>query len=256
VHGKRKIKHLTKSTEYVLTSLRHCVIVARMKEAFAYLRVSGRGQIDGDGFVRQEDAVRRYAATNGFDVVRVFREEGVSGTKDLDSRPALLELLEAAKESDGTVIIEKLDRLARDLMVSESILADFRRKGITVISVAEPDLCSNEPTRILMRQMMSAFAQYEKSMIVLKLRGARQRMKAKAGRCEGRKAYGTREGESAVIERMQTMRRNGMPWATIADSLNTEGTMSRAGRWHANSVRRTVLAMAGTDRSMTHGATS
>jgi DNA invertase Pin-like site-specific DNA recombinase len=249
-------KHLTKSTEYVLTLLRHCVMVARMKEAFAYLRVSGRGQIDGDGFVRQEDAVRRYAAANGFDVVRVFREEGVSGTKDLDSRPALLELLEAAKESDGTVIIEKLDRLARDLMVSESILADFRRKGITVISVAEPDLCSNEPTRILMRQMMSAFAQYEKSMIVLKLRGARQRMKAKAGRCEGRKAYGTREGESAVIERMQTMRRNGMPWATIADSLNTEGTMSRAGRWHANSVRRTVLAMAGTDRSMTHGATS
>jgi DNA invertase Pin-like site-specific DNA recombinase len=38
---------------------------------------------------------------------------------------ALLELLETVKESGGTVIIEKLDRLARDLMVSESILADF-----------------------------------------------------------------------------------------------------------------------------------
>jgi DNA invertase Pin-like site-specific DNA recombinase len=56
-------------------------------------------------------------------------------------------------------------------MVSESILADFQRKGVTVVSVAEPDLCSSDPTRILMRQMMSAFAQYEKSMIVLKLRG-------------------------------------------------------------------------------------
>jgi Resolvase, N terminal domain len=152
---------VTQTTEYVLTCWRHYVIVTCMKEAFAYLRVSGRGQIEGDGFVRQEEAVRRFAAANGLDVVSVFREEGVSGTKDLESRPALLELLETAKESGGTVIIEKLDRLARDLMVSESILADFRRKGITVISVAEPDLCSNEPTRILMRQMMSAFAQYE-----------------------------------------------------------------------------------------------
>jgi hypothetical protein len=35
------------------------------------------------------------------------------------------------KETGGTVIIEKLDRLARDLMVSESILADFQRKAVT-----------------------------------------------------------------------------------------------------------------------------
>jgi DNA invertase Pin-like site-specific DNA recombinase len=36
----------------------------------------------------------------------VFREEGVSGTKDMESRPALLELLETVKESGGTVVIE------------------------------------------------------------------------------------------------------------------------------------------------------
>lgn len=40
----------------------------------------------------------------------------------------------------------KLDRLARDLIVNESVLADFERKGVTVIRVAEPDLCSGEPT--------------------------------------------------------------------------------------------------------------
>src|ERR1700761_521222 len=129
------------SPEFVLTLWRHYVMIATMKQAFAYLRVSGRGQIEGDGFVRQEQAIRQYAAAHGFTVVQVFREEGVSGTKDLESRPALLELLETAKEAEGTVIIEKLDRLARDLMVSESILADFQRKGISVVSVAEPDLC-------------------------------------------------------------------------------------------------------------------
>jgi DNA invertase Pin-like site-specific DNA recombinase len=47
-----------------------------------------------------------------------------------------------------------------------------KTNGIPLVSVAEHDLCSSEPTRILMRQMMSAFAQCEKSMIVAKLRGA------------------------------------------------------------------------------------
>jgi hypothetical protein len=48
---------------------------------------------------------------------------------------------------------------------------------------------ANDPTRILVRQMMGAVAQYEKSQIVLKLRGARMRKRAKEGRCEGRKPY-------------------------------------------------------------------
>ena len=41
-----------------------------------------------------------------------------------------------------------------------------------------------------MRQIFGAIAEYEKTMIVIKLRGARQRKKARTGRCEGRKPYG------------------------------------------------------------------
>jgi DNA invertase Pin-like site-specific DNA recombinase len=52
--------------------------------------------------------------------------------------------------------------------------------------VTEPDLCSDDPTRTLMRQVLGAFFEYERSMIVSKLRSARQRMKARTGRCEGR----------------------------------------------------------------------
>lgn len=213
-----------------------------MKTACAYLRVSGRGQIEGDGFVRQDQAIRQYAEAHGFHIVQVFREEGISGTKDLEGRPALLELLETVKETGGTVIIEKLDRLARDLMVSESILADFQRKGITVVSVAEPDLCSSEPTRILMRQMMSAFAQYEKSMIVLKLRGARQRTKARTGRCEGSKAFGTSPEQRATIARILALREAGTAVDTIAAMLNEEGLASKSGgRWYGSSVRNVLL---------------
>jgi len=56
--------------------------------AFAYLRVSGRGQVDGDGFDRQLAAIRSYAAVQGIAIARVFREEGVSGTLEGMDRPA------------------------------------------------------------------------------------------------------------------------------------------------------------------------
>ena len=52
--------------------------------------------------------------------------------------------------------------------------------GFELVSVAEPDLMANDPTLILVRQMMGAVAQYEKSQIVLKLRGAAVRVFARA----------------------------------------------------------------------------
>ena len=57
-----------------------------------------------------------------------------------------------------------------------------------------------------MRQVFGAIAEYEKSMIVLKLRGARNRKRAKTGRCEGRKPYGFYPGEKKVIERMKALK--------------------------------------------------
>lgn len=212
-------------------------------KAFAYLRVSGMGQVDGDGFARQSDAIARYAGTSGLEIVQTFREEGVSGTKDLEQRPALQELLLAIEDGDVTVVlIERLDRLARDLMVQETILGDLRKRGITVISVTEPDLCSDDPSRKLMRQIFGAIAEYDKSMIVLKLRGARQRMKAKTGRCEGAKAFGTSAAHRPAIERILSLRGEGMAVDTIAETLNAEGHKSKTGgRWYGSSVRNVLM---------------
>src|SRR5580704_5784099 len=153
-----------------------------MEQAYAYLRVSGKGQVEGDGFTRQLEAIKKYAFANGIKITKVFREEGVSGGTDWETRPAFSEMM-AALLSNGTrtVLVERLDRVARDLMVQESIIADFQRKGLYVVSVNEPNLCSDDPSRVLMRQMMGAFFQYEKSSLVAKLRGARVRMRASRG---------------------------------------------------------------------------
>ena len=97
-------------------------------------------------------------------------------------------------------------------------------------------------TRVAFRQMMGVFSQYDKSQIVLKLRGARQRKRAQTGRREGRKPYGDREGEQRVIEQMRRLRRDGFGLHVIAASLNEEGIPPRSGKqWYAATVRK-ILA--------------
>lgn len=201
------------------------------------------GQIDGDGFIRQSEAIERYAASSGMIILETFREEGVSGTKDLENRPALQNLLLAIDNGEvRMVLIERLDRLARDLMVQETILGDLRKRGITVVSVTEPDLCSDDPSRKLMRQIFGAIAEYDKAMIVLKLRGARQRVKARTGRCEGAKAFGTSDAHRPTIERILSLRETGMAVDTIAETLNAEGLKSKTGgRWYGSSVRNVLM---------------
>ena len=106
----------------------------------------------------------------------------------------------------------------------------------------------------IMRQIFGAIAQYEKAMIVAKLRGARQRVKAKTGRCEGRKPYEATEAEVAVVARMREMRQGGMSYCAIADALTAEGVPSRlAQRWHTTQVQR-ILAESHAPHRPSHGA--
>lgn len=184
-----------------------------------------------------------YAAANDLKIVNEFRDEGVSGTIGVADRPAWSEMI-AALHSNGvrTIIVEKLDRVVRDLMVQEACIADLNKYGFTLISVAEPDLMASDPTRVLMRQLMGAVAQYDKSQIVAKLRGARMRKRAQEGRCEGRKPYGFYAGEPEVIARMEALRAEGLGYDKIAARLNEEGLSTRTrGRWHGVMVNR-ILA--------------
>ena len=212
-----------------------------MEKVFAYLRVSEPSQAkEGkDGLPRQEAAVKTYAKAHNLELAGIYREEGVSGT--LAERPALARLmvdLEQNGHSVKTVLIEKLDRLARDLMVQEAIIRDFQKQGFNLISTTEgPDLCSDDPTRKLIRQVMGAVAEYDKTMIVLKLKAARDRASLRLKkRCEGRKAYGETPEEQKVVQRIRAMRRTrrnrtpGMTLQEIADRLNSGGITTKDGK--------------------------
>lgn len=238
------------------------------ERVFAYLRVSDRSQISGDGFERQMKSIKEYAKSNGHVIVQVYREKGISGT--LEGRPALAEMFVSLEQNGHgvkTVIIEKLERLARDLMVQEFIIRDFQKQGFNIISTMEgSDLCGNDPTRKLIRQIMGAFAEYDRAMIVAKLRAARERIKIKTGKCEGRKGYGDTEQGRNVYNRIIQLRfgvlngidgyeknsavKNGFKQETkikkltyqkIADQLNEEGLLTLDGKqWSFNRVQQTI----------------
>jgi DNA invertase Pin-like site-specific DNA recombinase len=217
-----------------------------MNKAFSYLRVSGKSQVSGDGFPRQRATIKAYAAQNNLRIVHEFRDEGVSGSVENMNRPAWQELI-TALHANGvkTILIEKLDRLARDLMIQETAIADLRKSGFTLISVAEPDLMASDPTRVLMRQLMGAVAQYDKSQIVAKLRGARLRKKMATGRCEGRKPYGYYEGETEILAQMKALRAQGFGYDRLALELNRLGIPPRYGkRWGGNTVNRILTRLA------------
>lgn len=70
-----------------------CTVLTAMEQqrkharCYVYLRVSSLGQVDGHGFERRLVAVRSYAQANGVKIAEIVREEGVSGTKDLETVP-------------------------------------------------------------------------------------------------------------------------------------------------------------------------
>lgn len=217
-------------------------------KAFSYLRVSGKGQIDGDGFPRQRSVCEAYAKRHQIEVEREFCEKGVSGTKDAFDREALTDLFVALKANGvRLVLVERADRLARDLMISEILLGEFRKLGVKVISAecgTELTVEDNDPTKKLIRQVLGAISEWEKSVIVQKLRAARLRMRKTEGRCEGRKPYGTTEEEKAVIAKMLQLRSEKLSFADVASRLNAEGIKPRTGqagkeaKWHPTTVQR------------------
>jgi DNA invertase Pin-like site-specific DNA recombinase len=107
---------------------------------------------------------------------------------------------------------------------------------------ADLSSADDDPTRTLIRQVLAAVAQFDKSVTVLKLRAARDRKRRREGRCEGRKPFGARPAEAQVLDRIRALRRKpkGRPRlsiAAIAATLNAEGVPTRTGRpWAPGTV--------------------
>ncbi len=228
--------------------------------AIAYLRVSSAGQAkDGrDGLPRQREAVAEWCAAARVTLVEEHTDAGVSGTKALGDRPGLSAALDRAIELGvAMLVVEKADRLARDLIEGELILREFRRAGIKVVEAEDgTDLTAadtSNPTATLIRQVLGAVAEFEKSALVAKLRAARDRKRRNGGHPCGAYRFGRhpeKPWEAETLARARELRAAGRTLLEVAEVLNAEGLVSRTGRsWTWAMVRDVVRRETCVERS-------
>ena len=75
-------------------------------------------------------------------------------------------------------------------MTQELGILALIQRGVRVLTANGDDLTdSSDPSRKMMRQIAGAFHEYEKARLVAKLKAARERKRAAAGQCEGRKSW-------------------------------------------------------------------
>src|SRR5208282_4550116 len=106
------------------------------------------------------------------------------------------------------IIIESPDRFARDLAVQLAGHDFLKSLGVALIPATAPDFFTEDtPTAVLVRQVLGAIAQFEKSSLVAKLKAARDRKREHTGKCEGRKSYAEARPETvALAKELQTRR--------------------------------------------------
>jgi DNA invertase Pin-like site-specific DNA recombinase len=210
-----------------------------MTDTLAYIRVSGEAQLDGYGLDIQTDSVNALARLEGLPEPRIFEDAGISGTKEQADRPGLDALIVHCQDVAGcTVLLPKLDRLARSLAIQETVLAVLWQTGATVLSADPGEMHylrtgddPDDPTRTLIRQVLGAVAQFERGQIRLRLRAGRRRKIAAVGWAGGMEPYGwSDENERAVLEYVDGCRAHKVTWRRIVDDLTRRGSVKRNGK--------------------------
>ena len=211
---------------------------------YGYLRVSGQKQISGHGFKRQLDSINKFCKKAGYKIDKIY-QEAISGTKSESERREFSAMVaDILSNGCNIVIVESLDRLAREYRVQEQLLIYLASRGIDLIAANTGEnvtkAISDDPMKKALIQMQGIFAELDKSLLVRKLRKARDKTRKEKGHCEGPKFYGETPEEKEILKRVRYMRRRSKglkkarTYQSIADELNSEGIKTKQGKaWNA-----------------------
>jgi DNA invertase Pin-like site-specific DNA recombinase len=221
-----------------MTQRRRTAPTASPRTAVAYLRVSTDEQHLGPD--AQRAAITAWATREGVSVVAWHVDAGVSGAAAIADRPELLAALAALREHGaGILAVAKRDRLARDVMAAAMIERMADDAGARVVSAAGEGTDSDDPSAVLMRRMVDAFAEYERALIAARTRAALA-VKRSRGEATSHAPFGFRavvggvlvadEAEQAVIAQVRAARARGLTVRAICDELRAAGIVSRKGK--------------------------
>lgn len=216
-------------------------------QVISYLRVStARQGASGLGLEAQRAAVAAFIAASGHGLTAEFLEVE-SGAKA--ARPQLEAALASCRLHRATLVIAKLDRLARNV----SFIANLMDGGVEFLA------CDMPHANRLTLHLMAAIAEHERDMISQRTRAALQAAKARGVRLGNPNgAAALVEGSRAAAERSVAVRRaraerhaaqarplltelftEGLSCQSVARALNSRDVpAARGGRWHPEQVRR------------------
>lgn len=160
---------------------------------YGYARVSTKGQAkDGNSLENQEQQLREAGAME-------ISSDSFTGTKM--ARPELDKLLEKLSEGD-TLIVTKLDRIARSMTQGSELVTELIEKGVKV-HILNIGVMDNTPASKLIRNIFFSFAEFERDMIVERTQEGKAIAKTKGGFKEGRPKKFTETQLKMALELLQ-----------------------------------------------------
>jgi DNA invertase Pin-like site-specific DNA recombinase len=148
------------------------------KRVALYLRVSTSGQTVENQRLELSKADER----NGWQIVAEFVDHGISGAKGRDKRPALDKMLKAVARREFDLIAAwSVDRLGRSLQDLVSTLGELHAKHVDLY-LHQQGLDTSTPSGKAMFQMMGVFAEFERAMIVERVKAGLARARSQGKR--------------------------------------------------------------------------
>ena len=197
-------------------------------------------------FLAQQTRIKEYCAARHWELVDIveYVQSGGSNRRELREILARVE-----QEHIECIVVNELDRLARDMVSTMLFLEDLQRVGCRFASVSD-DLDLTTPDGELKMMMLAMFAHYFRRQLSRKVKGG-QAERAKQGKRHGERPYGYRpEGDFWAIDpkEAQVVRQvyhwyldDHLGFRAIAKRLNAEevpGQRGRSGTWDARTVER------------------
>lgn len=156
---------------------------------YGYARISTKKQIKGNSLEDQEILLKRNNCNE------IYQEQYTGKTTD---RPILNSLISKLKAGD-TLMVTKLDRLARSTQEGLAIVQDLIKKDVKLV-ILNMGTFDNTPTGRLSLTMFLAFAQFERDMIIERTQAGKEVAKTKEGFTEGRPKKYTETQLNMAIE--------------------------------------------------------
>ena len=208
----------------------------RMK-AIGYCRVSTEMQaVDGVSLDAQKAKIAAWADLNGFELVGVEVDAGLSGGR-ADNRPGLQAALSAACQHKAALVVYSLSRLARSTKDAISISERLDKAGADLVSLSERIDTTSAAGKMIFR-LLAVMAEFERDQISERTCAAMQHMK-NTGKRVGTIPFGfdcldgenltPNAAEQVVIETIRGLKESGETLRAIAAELERRGMKTKTG---------------------------